>query len=100
MTLKKEHIINNIVERASLDKNLSRKAFETTLEIMKDSLRNGNNLVVSRFGKFQVRQKQSRRGRNPQTGEEMEISGRKVLTFKVSKILKKKINDEIARTKN
>ena len=94
MTLKKEHIINKIVEQANLDKNLSRKVFETTLEIMKDNLQNGSNLVISGFGKFQVRQKQSRRGRNPQTGEEMEISGRKVCTFKVSKILKKKINGD------
>lgn len=95
MTLKKEHIINKIAESASLDKSLSRRAFETTLEIMKDNLRNGNNLVLSGFGKFQIRQKRSRRGRNPQTGEEMEISGRNVLTFRVSKVLKKKINGEI-----
>ena len=91
MTLKKEHIINNIVERASLDKNLSRKAFETTLEIMKDSLRNGNNLVVSRFGKFQVRQKQSRRGRNPQTGESIQIPAKKVAKFVPGKGLRDKI---------
>ncbi|MBW2147430.1 MAG: integration host factor subunit alpha [Deltaproteobacteria bacterium] len=95
MTLKREHIINRIMERTGLDKNLSRRAFETTLEIMKENLRNGNNLVISGFGKFQIRQKKSRRGRNPQTGEEMKISGRKVLTFKVSKVLKRKINGEL-----
>jgi integration host factor subunit alpha len=96
MTLIKEKIINRIAISTGLDTASSRKVFQITFEIIKASLANGDDLMISGFGKFQVRQKQPRKGRNPQTGEKMVISGRKVLTFKASKLLRKKINDASA----
>ena len=66
---------------------------ELVLEIMKDTLVKGEKIKISGFGNFIVRQKRTRRGRNPQTGEEIEISARKVLTFKSSPILKQSLNE-------
>lgn len=61
-------------------------------ELMRVTLEKGENIKVSGFGNFQVKQKQARRGRNPQTGEDIVIEGRRVLTFKPSTILKQKVN--------
>ena len=96
MTLTMEKIINHVAAVTGLDTTISRKVFKITFEIIKASFANGDDLTISGFGKFQVRQKQPRKGRNPQTGEKMVISGRKVFTFKASKLLRKKINDESA----
>ena len=65
---------------------------ESVLTIMKDSVERGEEVKVPCFGIFKVREKVDRSGRNPQTGEKIRISGRKVLTFKPSPILKEYIN--------
>jgi integration host factor subunit alpha len=65
---------------------------ELVFETIKSNLENGERVKISRFGNFVVRQKRTRRGRNPQTGSEIEISARKVLTFKASPVLKKALN--------
>jgi integration host factor subunit alpha len=68
------------------------KIVESVFEIMKDSLARGEKIKISGFGNFSVKDKKSRRGRNPQTGSEIEISARKVLTFKSSQVLRKALN--------
>jgi integration host factor subunit alpha len=67
---------------------------EAFLAISKDALINGNDLLLSGFGKFNVKDKKSRRGRNPQTGDELTLDERRVVTFKPSGILRTKINNE------
>ena len=62
------------------------------LDIIKESLENGENVKLSGFGSFNVRDKRARRGRNPQTGEEITITPRRVLTFKSSNVLREKLN--------
>ena len=65
---------------------------ETLFELIKQSLQDGDDVMISGFGKFCVKEKQQRRGRNPQTGEPMTLSPRRVVTFHYSGILKEKIN--------
>ena len=67
---------------------------ESFFEIMKESLENGEDVVLSGFGKFHVAEKNSRIGRNPRTGEVTEIAARKVVTFRPSAVLRKKINSK------
>ena len=66
---------------------------ETVFETMKDTLGNGEQLKISGFGKFEVKSKKERVGRNPQTGQQIMISARRVLTFKPSQVLKTALND-------
>ena len=68
------------------------EAVETILRISKDSLISGSDLLLSGFGKFTIRDKRSRKGRNPQTGDELMLDARRVITFKPSGILRNKIN--------
>lgn len=65
---------------------------ETMLKVIKDTLESGERLMISGFGNFEVRRKKPRLGRNPQTGEDMTITARKIVTFKPSVILRKNIN--------
>lgn len=67
---------------------------ETLLDLIKETLEKGENVKISGFGIFEVREKNARRGRNPQTGEAITIEPRRVLTFKPSAILKESINRE------
>jgi integration host factor subunit alpha len=66
---------------------------EAVFANMKSTLESGENLKISGFGSFVVKQKKDRRGRNPQTGEAMTIEGRRILSFKPSGILKQAINN-------
>jgi len=66
---------------------------ESVIDIIKEELGKGNSVKISGFGKWTVKSKKDRKGRNPQTGEAMTISARKVVTFKPSPILKDKLND-------
>ena len=70
----------------------SAEIVETLLEIIKSSLENGEDVLFSRFGKFAVKDKSSRRGRNPSTGEDMHLDARRVVAFKCSGRLREKIN--------
>ncbi len=67
---------------------------ESVLSIMKDTLETGEDVKISGFGKFTVRKKHDRKGRNPQTGEDMTITARRVLTFKPSPSLRSAANGE------
>ena len=88
----KADIIENTYEKVGISKKETATVVQTIFDILKDKLEGGENIKISGFGSFVVRQKQTRRGRNPQTGEEIEISARKVITFKPSNVLKDLIN--------
>jgi integration host factor subunit alpha len=92
MAMTKIDIIQNVTDKLGLSKKDSTRIVESVFEIMKDQLSNGDTVKISGFGNFKVKSKNARRGRNPQTGSEMEICARKVLTFKCSNILKKALN--------
>lgn len=86
-------IIQDVYERLGIPKKDSAKIVESVFELMKDSLAKGEKIKISGFGNFIVKEKKSRRGRNPQTGEEISISARRVLTFKSSQVLRRALND-------
>ena len=96
-TLTKAHIVENLFAKNLFTKGESTQIIETLFELMKQSLENGEDVLLSGFGKFCVREKDSRRGRNPQTGEPLMLNPRKVVTFKCSGVLKEKINREQAK---
>jgi len=89
----KADIIESIYEKVGLSKEESSRIVELVLETLKDTLETGEKVKISGFGNFVVRTKRSRRGRNPQTGDEIQITARKVLTFKSSPILKRALNE-------
>jgi len=88
----KADIIKNVHEKIGVSKGDSARLVESVFDIIKETLATGEDVKISGFGKLSIRAKQARRGRNPQTGEEIEISARKVLTFKSSQVLKKALN--------
>ncbi|NIO08326.1 MAG: integration host factor subunit alpha [Deltaproteobacteria bacterium] len=88
----KADIIARIYEKVGFSKKEATDVVEATFEIIKSHLEKGEKVKISGFGNFDVNVKNPRKGRNPQTGDEITIKGRKVLTFKPSQILKKSIN--------
>ncbi|MDX9745215.1 MAG: integration host factor subunit alpha [Syntrophales bacterium] len=86
-------IIQDVYEKLGIPKKDSARIVESVFELMKDSLAKGEKIKISGFGNFAVKEKKARRGRNPQTGEEISISARKVLTFKSSQVLRRALND-------
>jgi integration host factor subunit alpha len=90
--LTKEKIINDIYNHVGLSKTRSRIVVENLFELMKQTLESGENLLISGFGKFIVRGKSERRGRNPQTTEDLRLRARRVVVFKTSGVLRKKID--------
>jgi integration host factor subunit alpha len=92
MTLTKDHLAGSLQSRLGVSKPESSGLVESVLELIKSSLAGGDDVLISGFGKFTVRQKAARRGRNPATGEDMNLAPRRVITFKSSALLKEKIN--------
>jgi len=92
MTLTKADLVHKVYEVHDLTKVQATDAIETFLRIAKQCLENGNDLLLSGFGKFNVKQKKARRGRNPQTGDALLLDARTVVTFKPSGILRNRIN--------
>lgn len=90
----KADLANLIHEKISCQKREAVELVDLTLEILKEAIATEGHVKISGFGNFVVRQKSDRTGRNPQTGETITISSRKVLTFKPSVILKNLINQE------
>jgi integration host factor subunit alpha len=84
-------LVEVIYERVGLSRRDAAQAVDTVLEIIKDSLRCGENVKISGFGSFVVNRKRARRGRNPQTGAPLIIASRCVLSFKASDILKERL---------
>ena len=88
----KADIVENIYEKVGISKKETAAVVQTIFDTIKETLEGEENVKVSGFGNFVIRKKRARRGRNPQTGEEIEISARKVITFKPSNVLKDLIN--------
>ncbi len=91
MALTKNDIVSRIYD-LGFTKKQSSEMVESLLEIIKKTLADGEDVLISGFGKFCVRQKRQRRGRNPATGEDLLLPPRKVVTFKCSGKLREKIN--------
>ncbi|MBF0517019.1 MAG: integration host factor subunit alpha [Nitrospirae bacterium] len=87
----KADIINSLFENVGLPKKESEEIIETILDTMKKTFSDGESIKISGFGTFNVRKKRSRRGRNPKTGQDIEITPRTVVTFKPSNHLKVKV---------
>ena len=93
MTLTKAELIQQVYKQhVGLTKIQATDSVEAFLRISKNSLINGSDLLLSGFGKFNVKDKKSRRGRNPQTGEDLILDARRVVTFNPSGILRDKVN--------
>jgi len=91
MALTKSDIVARVHE-LGFTKKKSVNIIESLLEIMKSTLENGDDILISGFGKFCVKEKNKRRGRNPATGSDLILRERKVVTFKCSGKLRHKIN--------
>ena len=91
-TLTKAHIIDAVAESNGYTRKKSIETVETVLELIKRSLESGQDVLISGFGKFCVKEKAERKGRNPATGEDMILKPRRVATFKSSGKLRGKIN--------
>ncbi len=88
----KVDIVDKIYEKVDFPKGEAAKIVETIFDIIKETLRHEDKMVISGFGNFVIRNKRARRGRNPQTGDNLEIAPRRVLTFKSSPVLKAGLN--------
>lgn len=88
----KAELIAQVYEKVGFSKKDSSELVELIFEMIKESLTNGEKIKISGFGNFIVRQKRARMGRNPQTGESIEISARKVLVFHPSQVFKAQLN--------
>jgi len=97
MTLTKFQIIGDIAEKTGFTNKKSAETVEIILEIIKSNLASGQDVMISGFGKFCVKEKRERRGRNPETGEDMMLAPRRVVTFRCSRKLRDKIN-KVERT--
>ena len=94
MTLTKAQIVEALLAQNIFSKTQSAQIIDTLFELIIQSLQNGEDAAISGFGRFSVKEKYQRRGRNPQTGESMMLSPRKVVTFKCSHVLRTAMNGE------
>ena len=95
MTLTKSKIVDAIHDELGFPKNRSAEMLEILLELVKTTLEKSEDVLISGFGKFCVKDKKTRRGRNPATGDYMLLEKRRVVTFRCSHLLRKKINGEL-----
>jgi integration host factor subunit alpha len=91
MTLTKAKIAETIQEQLGFPMKQSVELVEELLELMKKNLSEGDDILVSGFGKFSVKQKMERKGRNPATGEDLILPARKIVTFKCSSVLRDRV---------
>ena len=94
MTMTKTNLVDTVYEAVGVTKKEASDYVDTVIETIKETLETGQELKVSGFGKFEVRHKGERVGRNPRTGVEIMIPERKVLRFKVSQVLKDELNGD------
>ena len=92
MAMTKIDIIASVYETLGLSKKDAISIIESLFDIIKDDLEKGNDVMISGFGKWVVKAKKERKGRNPQTGDEMKIDARKVVTFRASNVLRDAVN--------
>ena len=94
MSITKAHLADSIHNQLGFPKNQSVKLFESIVEIIKNTLEKGEDVMITGFGKFYVKEKRGRRGRNPATGEDLMLGSRKVVGFKCSGKLRERMNGE------
>ena len=92
MSITKVHLADSIHNQLGLPQNQSVQALESILEIIKNTLENGEDVLITGFGKFYVKEKRERRGRNPQTGDDLMLGSRRVVRFKCSGKLRERMN--------
>jgi integration host factor subunit alpha len=92
VAMTKADIVEKIYEKVGISKKESAELVEQVFDLIKVTLEAGEKIKIAGFGNFIVKEKADRRGRNPQTGDEIVISARKILTFKPSQVLKAEIN--------
>jgi len=92
MSITKAHLADSIRNQLALPKNQSVQVLESILEIIKNVLENGEDVLITGFGKFYVKEKSKRRGRNPATGEDLMLGSRRVVGFKCSGKLRERMN--------
>jgi integration host factor subunit alpha len=97
MALTKDDIIGSLQSGLGLSRSDSSRYLESTLEIIKSSLVDGDDVLISGFGKFIVKRKAARRGRNPATGKELTLPKRKVVKFRWSPVMREKIDGKPPR---
>ncbi|MBC7466682.1 MAG: integration host factor subunit alpha [Bdellovibrio sp.] len=93
-TVTKADIVEKVYEKIGFSKKEASELVEMVFNSLKGTLQNGDKVKISGFGNFMVRGKNERIGRNPQTGEQIKISARRVLTFRPSQVLKAMLNGE------
>lgn len=93
MALTKTQVVDSVQERIGFSRKKSTELVEQLIEIIKDSIEAGDDVLISGFGKFCVKEKGVRKGRNPATGADMMLDQRKVVTFKCSSVLREKVNN-------
>jgi DNA-binding protein HU-beta len=89
--VKKTELIEVIAQRADVSKSQAQKYFDAFEEVVTDTLKGGDEVQITGFGKFYVREQKARDGRNPQTGEKMRIPAQKVPTFSAGNSLKESV---------
>lgn len=94
MTLTKKQLVDSVDKKVLLHKNKVSETVEILLDTIKNTLESGEDVMISGFGKFCVKEKDTRRGRNPATGKAMTLKPRRVVTFKCSGKLREKINSK------
>jgi integration host factor subunit alpha len=94
MTLVKDDLFQSLYNQCGLSKQTSKSLGETIFELIKKALESGDNVLITGFGKFTVRKKAARRGRNPKTGQDLALEPRRVVTFKCSRSLKDRLNSK------
>lgn len=99
MTLTKGDIIERVCQRLQCSRAEGAELVEAVFDLIKERLERGDKVKISGFGNFTVREKRPRRGRNPQTGEEIVIRGRRVLSFKPSNVFKRAVNHRQTRVR-
>ena len=92
MSLTKANLINSIYKQCGVSKHMSTNMVESLLELMKSTLESGEDVLISGFGKFCVKDKSERRGRNPSTGYDLKLGARRIVIFSCSPVLREKIN--------
>jgi integration host factor subunit alpha len=95
VTLKKVDLVDSIYNQVGLSKTKSTQVIESLLEIIKKTLENGEDVLITGFGKFCVKDKSKRKGRNPRTGEDLVLDARTIVTFRCSGVLRDKVNGTV-----
>jgi integration host factor subunit alpha len=94
MTITKASLINSVQNKVEISRTEAAQIIEVLLETVKRTLASGEDILISGFGKFCVKEKKGRRGRNPQTGEDLFLDARRVVTFQSSTVLTGKMNSD------